>query len=65
MDCPECKNDCCNQRLHDLRNGSLSLAYIVNRFKAGHINDDLIERMEFDVARINKALAHCIRGTCD
>ena len=61
MNCPACQEKCCNRLLHELRNGNVSLSYVAKEFKAGRINDDLINRLSFEIARIDKALKHCGR----
>ena len=61
MNCPDCQDKCCNHLVHELRNGIVSLSYCVKETKAGRATDELVERMESQVARIEKALKSCIR----
>ena len=61
MDCVRCKENCCNNSLHELRNANVSLRYVVNRLRKGCVNSALIDRMEFEINRIDMALKKCIR----
>jgi len=60
--CPKCKPNCPNNSFHEMVHGNMSLSYCVRKVKQGEITGDLIERMESEVARIDKALKSCIRG---
>ena len=65
MDCPNCKTDCCNKSFSEIIHGAMSLSYCVLMVEKGNISDELVERMRSQVSRIDKALKHCIRSTCE
>jgi hypothetical protein len=66
MNCPSCIHEaCCNKRTHEMRNGVLSLQYVLEEFRRGNYDDSLLERMGEQITRIDKAVAGCRGKSCE
>ena len=61
MNCPECLLSCCNNQLHEIRNGIVSLSYVAKQIRRGNVTDDMLDRMDHDINRIDSALKGCRR----
>ena len=58
-DCPNCTNECCNTRLHEMRNAEISLKYVADCFDCGNNNKELRKRLTDDIKRLSDALKEC------
>ena len=59
MKCIDCRKKCCNNRLHEIINGLISLSYVAQRLKAGDKVLEHIERMDSQLERVTIALKEC------
>ena len=59
MNCPDCTLICCDENVHEIIHGLTSLKWLHSQFSKGDFRSDLIDRMEKDISRIDKALRSC------
>jgi hypothetical protein len=61
MNCAECQIFCCNHLVAEMRNGCVSISYVIRRLEAGDSADTVLDRLKDQHQRIETALKNCRR----
>lgn len=61
LDCIACTLECCNSDNEEIRHGVVSLAWVAGQIRAGRVDDDILDRLDSQIERINTAMTNCGR----